>query len=635
MGRTRITLVAIVVLVLAVSAAAGQCAGTPTFTLPVSYFIMSAPIFSIQHADFDGDGDEDLVICNGSQIVVLVNVGAGSFAVQPLIPSPAALEDLAIGDFDEDGRPDVAGAGTLYGAGTSQGRVVVFLNRTAPGGGLVGFATPVAYPFGILGAGGSVGKALKAADLNADGILDVAVVDNTSTNAWVLLGGGALGLGDGTFGPPSPYPVAATGHHDVAIGDFDEDGAPDLALIEYLGSANPTFATLLAGQLGPGGIPTGTFAPAGTVAIPGPSQARAITTADVDADGLLDLIVANSIDVDVAYGGAGFAFTTVAYPANNFPIDLAIGDFTGDGLADVAVARDATINGGPGNFSVLAGQLGGGFVGYNNLAFNSGLPLCITGADFDGDGLLDVAAGRALGGVDVRLGTCPASNPPLAVTVVHPNGGEVFAPGAIVPIAWTKSASVALVDIEVSRNGGATWETTATLASGVSHSWRVTPPGTGQALVRVRPSGVGSVTDASDLPFSILGPGNAASAVVGSGCAPVAPMPALAIGVPVLGASTSVSIQGPVGAHAAGIFLSPVPPAPTPVGPGCTVFLDLAALVLAIEPVTDPSGGWSTIATLPQDNALVGLTVRAQAVIVLPAAPGWALTNAVELTFGF
>jgi hypothetical protein len=439
-------LVTCFVLALGASAPA-QCVGAPSFSPPVPYLPAGGgPVTAIEHADLDGDGDVDLVVCNGSQIVVLRNTGGGTFLPQPPIPSPSPLNDVTVGDFDDDGLADVAGTGTQVTvtgpAVLLQARVVVFLNRTTSGASPLTFAAPLVYPFGPQAPGGSAGRALEAADLNADGILDLVAVDSNSTNVWVLLGHGSFGLGNGTFGTPSPYGGIATLYVDVAVADFNQDGAPDLALIEYLGSVNPTFATILAGQLGPNGLPTGAFALVTNVAIPGPSEARAIVAADVNADGILDLVVANNSAVDVAYGGGGFNFLATAYPSGPYADGLAIGDFTLDGITDIAAARESSIAGGPGNFSVLVGQPAGGFVGYNTLAFNTGYPQCITAADFDGDGRLDVAAGRGTGGVDVRLGTCPQSPTAPSVQVLYPNVGATLVVGQSSPIVWTKSASV-------------------------------------------------------------------------------------------------------------------------------------------------------------------------------------------------
>ena len=82
----------------------------------------------------DLDGDLDLVLCNGAQIVV-ARYNQGIFTPEPPVPSPSNLIDLAVGDFNGDGFPDVAGVGTLVmpvgGVQTAWGRVVSS-SRTAP-----------------------------------------------------------------------------------------------------------------------------------------------------------------------------------------------------------------------------------------------------------------------------------------------------------------------------------------------------------------------------------------------------------------------------------------------------------------------------------------------------------------------
>ena len=85
-------------LVLAARSARAQCLQAPTFAGPVSY--AAAPGYSatgIAHGDLDHDGDLDLVVCAGAQIVVLRNGGSGVFSLEAPVPSPATLDRLLLG----------------------------------------------------------------------------------------------------------------------------------------------------------------------------------------------------------------------------------------------------------------------------------------------------------------------------------------------------------------------------------------------------------------------------------------------------------------------------------------------------------------------------------------------------------
>ena len=352
-------------LVLAAGSARAQCLQAPTFTAPVSY--AAAPGSSatgIAHGDLDHDGDLDLVVCAGPQIVVLLNGGSGVFSPQAPVPAPAMLSDLVVADLNADGFSDVVAIGTVSTttpAGTLvQGQIAVFLNQNTGPQAPVAFAMAPLIPFGPQAASGSIGKSIEASDLNADGILDLVAVDGNSPNVWVLLGNGTLGLGDATFGAPVPYPTVGTLNQGVAIGDFDHDGAPDLAVVRYGGCNCPTTITLLAGTLVPGG-PSGAFTSAGSVSLPGPTECEEVVAVDLNADGFLDLAVSSYLSIEVAYGAGGFTFNPATYPGGAYPMALAAGDFSGDGIVDLAAVRSVPLGDGYGNFTVLTGMQSGGF----------------------------------------------------------------------------------------------------------------------------------------------------------------------------------------------------------------------------------------------------------------------------------
>jgi hypothetical protein len=93
---------------------------------------------------------------------------------------------------------------------------------------------------------------------------------------------------------------------------------------------------------------------------------------------------------------------------------------------------------------------------------------------------------------------------PDMLSLIAPNGGELFNPGNAAFIRWSSAGSVSSVDLAWSADGGATW---APIASGVAasvgnYAWTVPNISTAQALVRVTRSG-GGLSDVSDAPFTI------------------------------------------------------------------------------------------------------------------------------------
>jgi FG-GAP-like repeat len=595
----------------------------PPFTPPLG----PGPLRGAEPGDFDGVGLVDFVAAYDGvpTIHVFQNQGSGIVTYQPGIPSPASVSDLAVCDVDSDGRPDVVLSGTAASSTPAgilaQGRLVVFLNRTAPGNTLVTFAPPLVFPFGPQGVLASTGKAIRVADLNADGMLDAAMADDLSGKVWVMLGQGAFGLGDGSFGPETGY-LASPGLFDLAIADFDLDGVPDVAAL------SPSSLTLFAGVAGASGLPTGSFVQVGTIAITA-STASNLIAADVDHDGIPDLVTGTAGSVLVGHGNGDFTFTFAAHPAGTNPAKVVVGDFTRDGLIDLAVPdpSQSTLN-------FLVGTPGGSFLP----AVPAWMPYIsaelYSVGDVTDDGRLDILGGY-IGAVLLIGTTCPPPPTPAAVHVLTPNGGEILNTGSIAPIIWSKSATTAAVDLDVSRDGGAIWQRLATGLTTTGHLWPATEPGTGSARIRVSLSGVRSVFDASDGPFAISGPGQAAASPAGAGCNPAGAPPSLLAGSPVLGSDVPVAIAGGPSSAAGAVFISAVPAASTSVGAGCLAHLDLAALTMTASFTTGGSGSWNATIPVPDDHQLVGLAVRAQAVILAPNPAGFVLTNALELTIGF
>jgi len=215
-------------------------------------------------ADFDGDGDLDLVVASQEDdtLSVFLGKGDGTFETTSVLPyAGAGPGSVAIGDFNGDGKSDLAQAndadntvGVLLGNG--DGTFTALTTRPATGRG----------PRGIV-----------AADFNGDGKLDLAVANQTDSTISVLLGNG-----DGTFQPPVPYATGAT-PSTIATSDLNGDGTLDL-LTANQGAG--TLSVLLSAGNGTFGAHTD-FA-AG-------NNASGETVADFNGDGLADVAVTDSV----------------------------------------------------------------------------------------------------------------------------------------------------------------------------------------------------------------------------------------------------------------------------------------------------------------------------------------------------
>jgi hypothetical protein len=222
--------------------------------------------------------------------------------------------------------------------------------ETLEGRALPGFVAPLSFDTG------RTPESVAVADFNGDAIADLAVADGGGNTVSMLLGNG-----DGTFQPARDFATGAS-PQSVAAGDFNGDGRPDLAVANNLDGG--TVSVLL-------GNGDGTFQDASPFAAGLFPAAMAV--GDFNRDGVPDLAVANSGNpgnfstVSVLLGNGDGTFQAPQdFAVGNVPVSVAVGEFNGDGIQDLAVA-----NGG-GNVSVLLGNGDGTFQAARNFDAGAG-----------------------------------------------------------------------------------------------------------------------------------------------------------------------------------------------------------------------------------------------------------------------
>jgi uncharacterized protein (TIGR03437 family) len=248
--------------------------GDGTFQAPLAV-TSACCVTALAVADFNGDGKPDVAVLlrslegvSSDRLMIYLGTGAGTFAAPLAIMAGAYPSALVVGDFNRDGRPDVvvANQGDLSSvARAGSGFSILF------GKGDGTFSAPVPIPVGI---DNPWPVSLVAADWNRDGVLDLAITLNNESDGPLLV---LLGRGDGTFQPPTAYPVAGyeiTNQNQLVAADLNGDGIPDLIV------AGPNWL------LGNG---DGTFRPEVTFAGNAYPLFTSVIAADFNHDGRIDL----------------------------------------------------------------------------------------------------------------------------------------------------------------------------------------------------------------------------------------------------------------------------------------------------------------------------------------------------------
>ena len=290
--------------------------------------------YALVSGDFTGDGRIDLAVANAgadpasgltaqSYVSILVN-GGGTFTAINDTPTGSTTVGLAAGDFNRDGRLDLAAAN--FGSNS----VSLLLNR---GGGILYNDQDKDLPTGSNPAG------IVCADFNEDGIPDLVVANSGSDSISVF-----LGKGDGSFKARKDFPTAS-GPLVIAVSDFNRDGHLDVAVT----AVEDEKVSILLGH------GDGTFGPRTDVSVD--TDPIWIAAADLNGDEKPDLVVSceKAVDVLIGMGDGTFERGSNATGITDSGLQgLAAVDLDQDGKLDLIVAHQG------GGFAYLLAGRGDG-----------------------------------------------------------------------------------------------------------------------------------------------------------------------------------------------------------------------------------------------------------------------------------
>jgi hypothetical protein len=349
-------------------------------------------------ADLDGDGDLDAVtVIIGGPATVFLNNGDADPTITTL---PDSIHSLAVdlADLNGDAVPDLAralffggvevrhglgdgsfGAAQVYALGsrTVEVRAVDLNGDTAPdlvatdgGANVLGvfigtgdgdFLPAVMYPTG------QNPSYFAHVDLDLDGWIDIVVPNGLDGSVTVF-----MNQGDGTLAQESVNIAVGGTPNEVAGGDFNDDGYPDLVV--STGTYEESSPVLL-------GLGDGTFTVGEPLILP--DGARRVMVLDLNGDDRPDLACSTGVPAIVwlftGEGDGTFASAGTYHSGNQAGIVAA--DWTGDGIDDLLIA-------GAGTGLWVARGNGDGTLDATPAASTGGAAVAM--ADMNGDGILDL-----------------------------------------------------------------------------------------------------------------------------------------------------------------------------------------------------------------------------------------------------
>ncbi|MEM9410426.1 MAG: FG-GAP-like repeat-containing protein [Planctomycetota bacterium] len=314
-------------------------------------------------ADLNDDYNLDIVAGSTFGLGVYLGQGNGRYSgIDSYLKETSILLQIELADFNLDGFQDVAVA-DLGPPPNFEWRVSVLL-----GNGNGTFNEPnFFYTFPRV-------DWMQKGDVDANGTVDLVVSGSHSSESRSHV---LLGQNDGSFKELVPVHFEGRMFCAPALGDFDGDERPDLAV----SLAVPQRFFILPG------LGDGTFGNSENFA--GAFTVTGLTAYDAQGDGDSELLVLQNggfrvLDFPIENENQS---QTRVIELNNEPVSITSGDFNADGIVDIATANDGGLDH---SISILLGQGDGDFLQVPGYEAEIGV-LSLCSSDFNGDGISDLA----------------------------------------------------------------------------------------------------------------------------------------------------------------------------------------------------------------------------------------------------